>query len=121
MFSAVAHRAGIATLEIYERDNVLEHINKMGQRLIDGITKAGHAAGHEDVLLSGPATMPVFLFKNDVKAKRARMFGQQAALRGAIFHPTLNWFLCYAHKENDIDEAISIAAEAFKHTPVSFD
>jgi glutamate-1-semialdehyde aminotransferase len=49
------------------------------------------------------------------------MFGQQAALRGAIFHPTLNWFLSYAHKESDIDEAISIAAEAFRHTPLTID
>jgi glutamate-1-semialdehyde 2,1-aminomutase len=117
MFSAVAHQAGIKSLEIYERDNVLDHINIMGRRLVDGLTEAGRAAGHEDVLLSGPVTMPVFLFKNDIKAKRARTFGQQAALRGAIFHPTLNWFLCYAHKEKDIDEAISIAAEAFRHTP----
>ena len=119
MFSAVAHKAGIAALEIYERDNVLDHLYKMGRRLVDGLSKAGRAAGHEDVLLSGPVTMPVFMFKNDVKAKRARVFGQQAALRGAIFHPTLNWFLSYAHKEKDIDEAIEIATEAFKHTPLS--
>ena len=121
MFSAVAHRAGITALEIYKRDDVLTHLTAMGQKLVDGLTEAGRAAGHEDVLLSGPVTMPMFLFTNDVRAKRARRFGQQAALRGAIFHPTLNWFLCYAHKESDIDEAIDIATDAFNNTPTNLD
>jgi len=117
MFSAVAHRAGLATLAIYQRDNVLDHLYAMGTRLVEGLTEAGRAAGHEDILLSGPTTMPMFLFTDDVRAKRAKMFARQAALRGAIFHPTLNWFICHAHQESDIDEAIEIAAEAFQHTP----
>lgn len=117
MFSAVAHRAGIAVLDIYERGNVLTHLNAMGARLIQGLTAAGREHGHEDVLLSGPPTMPTFLFRNDDKAKRARIFAHEASLRGAIFHPTLNWFLCFAHKDSDIDEAIAIGAEAFKRTP----
>lgn len=117
MFSAVAHRVGIAVLDIYERDDALTHMQRMGQRLIEGLTQAGRAAGHDDVLLSGPPTMPTFMFRNDVKAKRARTFAREAALRGAVFHPTLNWFLSFAHKAGDIDEAISIGAEAFKLTP----
>jgi len=119
MFSAVAHRAGLAVLDIYERDDVLGHIQRMGQRLVTGLIRAGQAAGHDDVLLSGPVTMPTFLFGDDVKAKRARTFARAAALGGAIFHPTLNWFLCHAHKEADIDEAIDIAAKAFAQTPVT--
>jgi len=117
MFSAVAHRVGIAVLDIYERDDALSHMQHMGERLIEGLTRAGRAAGHDDVLLSGPPTMPTFMFRNDVKAKRARTFAREAALRGAVFHPTLNWFLSFAHKADDIDEAISIGAEAFKLTP----
>ncbi len=118
MFSAVAHRAGIAMLDIYERNDVLAHLQAMGKRLVDGLTEAGKETGHEDVVLSGPVTMPMFLFMNDERAKRARTFSQQASLRGAIFHPTLNWFLCLAHQPEDIDEAIEIGREAFKNTPV---
>ena len=36
MFSAVAHRVGIAVLDIYERDDALSHMQDMGQRLIEG-------------------------------------------------------------------------------------
>ena len=119
MFSAVAHRAGIAVLDIFERENVFPHLVSMGRRLTEGLTAAGLSAGHEDVLLTGPPTMPTLLFTNDVKAKRARTFAREASLRGAIFHPTLNWFLCHAHQEADIDEAIAIGAEAFRHTPAN--
>lgn len=121
MFSAVAHRVGIAVLDVYERDAVFNHLQAMGKRLVDGLTRVGREQGHEDILLSGPETMPMFLLQNDVRAKRARIFAREAALRGAIFHPTLNWFLCHAHKEADIDEAISIGEEAFRHTPRSID
>jgi glutamate-1-semialdehyde 2,1-aminomutase len=119
MFSSVAFAAGIATIDIYERDNVFDHITAMGQQLVDGITKVGLEAGHEDILMSGPPTMPNLLFKNDQKAKRARAFGGLSSRYGAIFHPTLNWFLCYAHKQADIEEAIDIARRAFEQTPTS--
>lgn len=117
MFSAVAFRAGIATLDIYERENVFDHIVEMGTRLAEGVERVGKEAGHEDVVMSGPPTMPTFLFRNDAKAKRARVFARRAAQLGAIFHPTLNWFVSYAHKQADIDEAIGIAEEAFASTP----
>jgi len=45
------------------------------------------------------------------------MFARHAADRGAIFHPVLNWFLSAAHTDADIDEAIDIAADAFRVTP----
>ena len=117
MFSAVAYRAGIATLDIYEREHVFAHLQAMGERLVAGIERVGREAGHEDVLLSGPVTMPTFLFTADEKAKRARVFARHAARLGAIFHPTLNWFLSYAHKAADIDEAVDIARRAFAETP----
>ena len=104
-------------LDIYERDDALTHMRTMGKRLVDGLSEAGRVAGHEDVVLSGPVTMPMFLFLNDERAKRARIFAQQASLGGAIFHPTLNWFLCLAHQPEDIDEAIEIGRDAFKNTP----
>jgi glutamate-1-semialdehyde 2,1-aminomutase len=117
MFSAVAYRAGIATLDIYQRDEVFTHMVTMGQRLKDGFIEAAAATGHE-INYCGPVTMPTFLFNNDPKAKRARQFARHAARNGAIFHPTLNWFLSGAHTHADIDEAINIAKIAFTQTPV---
>jgi glutamate-1-semialdehyde 2,1-aminomutase len=117
MFSAVAYRAGIATLDIYERDNVFAHMEAMGQQLKNGFIEAAASSGHE-INFCGPVTMPTFLFKNDPNAKRARQFARHAARSGAIFHPTLNWFLSGAHTPADIDEAINIAKIAFTETSV---
>lgn len=119
MFSSVAFCAGIATLDIYERDNVFPHLSAMGTKLVEGITQAAVAAGHHDLVMSGPPTMPTLLFSKDVKAKRARTFAANASRLGAIFHPLLNWFICFAHQEADIDEAISIAALALRDTPTN--
>jgi glutamate-1-semialdehyde 2,1-aminomutase len=119
MFSSVAFRAGIATLDIYERDHVFDHLWAMGTKLVDGINQAAMATGHLDLVMSGPPTMPTLLFSNDVKAKRARTFAANASRLGAIFHPLLNWFISYAHKEADIDEAIDIAERALRETPTN--
>ena len=118
MFSSVAYAAGIATLDVYERENVFEHMQAMGQKLVDGILQAARKCGHDDLILSGPSTMPTLLFQNDRKAKRAKVFAGHAARLGAIFHPRLNWFLSYAHKPSDIEEAIAIARDALAATPV---
>ncbi|MEM1434150.1 MAG: aminotransferase class III-fold pyridoxal phosphate-dependent enzyme [Pseudomonadota bacterium] len=117
VFSAVAYRAGITTLDVYERDRVFDHLEAMGTRLTEGLTAAAQATGHR-ISISGPPTMPTLLFANDPKAATARRFAREAALRGAIFHPLLNWFLSAAHREADIDEAIGIAAAAFAATPL---
>jgi glutamate-1-semialdehyde 2,1-aminomutase len=116
MFSPVAYQAGMKTLEIYERDNVYEQIAANGKRLCDGISQVGQEAGHE-IGMSGPETMPTMLFNGERKGQRARHFAREASLRGAIFHPSLNWFLSAAHSTADIDEAIDIARQSFAVTP----
>jgi glutamate-1-semialdehyde aminotransferase len=88
----------------------------MGERLRDGIARAAAATGHR-ISYTGPVTMPTLLFENDPDIARLRLFAREAAERGAIFHPSLNWNLGAAHKPDDIDEAIAIAAEAFAATP----
>ena len=62
----------------------------------------------------GPPTMPTLLFENDPQIETGRRFSREAALRGALFHPNLNWFLNAAHDDAAIDEAVEIADEAFR-------
>ena len=62
----------------------------------------------------GPPAMPALLFENDPQLETGRRFSREAALRGALFHPNLNWFLNAAHDDAAIDEAVEIADEAFR-------
>jgi len=118
MFEAPPMRAAMKVLEIYDRDGVFEHISAAGERLARGIAAAASAAGHL-IGYSGPATMPTLLFTDDASGERQRRFAREAAGLGAIFHPSLNWNLSAAHRDADIDEAIAIASEAFRRTPVN--
>lgn len=116
MFEAPPMAAAIATLDIYERDNVHDHITAVGERLCEGIVRAGTQAGH-DITMSGPSTMPTLLFADDPKSLRVRAFSRAAAEEGVILHPFLNWNLSAAHSPDDVDSAIAVAATAFAATP----
>ncbi len=117
MFEAPPMHAAMATLAIYDRDQVFAHLTAMGQRLKAGIVEAAAKAGHT-VSYTGPPTMPTLLFDGDANFEIGRRFSREAAGRGAILHPLLNWNLSAAHTEADIDETIEIATEALAATPI---
>ncbi|MGI9432630.1 MAG: aminotransferase class III-fold pyridoxal phosphate-dependent enzyme, partial [Myxococcota bacterium] len=92
MFTAVAQRAALATLEVYDRDGVFDLLESAGTRLCAGLEGAAADAGHS-VRLSGPPTMPSLRFLGDDGLRRGQHFSREAAQRGALFHPLLNWFV----------------------------
>jgi glutamate-1-semialdehyde 2,1-aminomutase len=116
-FTATALRAAEATLKVYERDAAFASLWRAGERLRAGILAAAKKTGHR-IRYSGPASMPTLLFDDDPRLLRGRQFSREAALRGALFHPNLNWFLNAAHDDRAIDEAIQIAEAAFAATPI---
>ncbi|MEE4361706.1 MAG: aminotransferase class III-fold pyridoxal phosphate-dependent enzyme [Pseudomonadales bacterium] len=116
-FGATACAAGIATLDVYARDQALARMERAGARLVDGLRRAAEAAGH-GVEISGPATMPTLRFEGESSFSRGQCFVREAARRGVLFHPALNWFLSAAHDDAVIDEAIAVAADAFARTPL---
>jgi glutamate-1-semialdehyde 2,1-aminomutase len=115
VFEAPPMCAALATLTVYERDDVFAHISRVGQRLKEGILAAAEKAGHR-ISMTGPVTMPTLLFEDDPEFTRLLSFASHSAHLGAIFHPAVNWNLSLAHQDADIDEAISIAEEAFRST-----
>ncbi len=119
MFEAPPMHAAMATLTIYDRDHAFAHMSRMGERLRAGIVGAAATAGHH-ISYSGPTTMPTLLFVGDDDDRTiGRRFSREAAERGALLHPLLNWNLSAAHTEVDIDETIQIVAEAMAATPTA--
>jgi glutamate-1-semialdehyde 2,1-aminomutase len=101
----VAMAAGVATLNLLERQDGPEHMRRMGQRLRDGIARQAERHG---VALrnSGPPQMPLILFDDDADYRKGYRFTQEALARGVYLHPKHNMFLSLAHTEADIDQAL---------------
>lgn len=112
LFGAICFKAAIATLDVYERDNAFVMMERSGQRLVNGFRAAAERYG-QDISISGPVTNPTVLYENDPDSHQMERFCHEAARRGALFHPRINWFLSAAHDEAVIDEALGIVNESF--------
>ena len=119
-FEAVPMSAAVATIDVYERDSAFGAIDRAARRLRAGISGAAATTGHE-LAYTGPPATPSIVFADDPRSRVARRFAAEAAHRGALFHPTLNWFVNAAHDDAAIDEAIDIATAALAATPPAAD
>lgn len=116
---AASMAASLKTLEIFQRDNSIAHITRMGQRLRNGL--AAQAKTHGQVLhQTGPVQMPQILFENDKDVERGRLFTLETLRGGAYLHPQHNMFLSTAHTEADIDKALQATDSAMAAVRRSF-
>jgi glutamate-1-semialdehyde 2,1-aminomutase len=108
----VAMAAGLATLDVIEANDLVSHVQHVGQRFRDGI--AAQAASHGvPVRQSGPAALPLILFEDDAAFEKGFVFTAEALRRGVYLHPKHNMFLSLAHTDEDIDEALQATDSAF--------
>ena len=57
--------------------------------------------------------MPFPWFQEDENLYLLQEFCSYCCERGVFFHPHHNWFLCGAHDECAIDDALDVASTAF--------
>jgi glutamate-1-semialdehyde aminotransferase len=117
--------AALKTIEILERDNVLDKIWEKGGRFLKKVQDLinQYNVGAE---LSGVAPMFFITFKRDkAETHRARRddFYTQLIRRGIFFTPHHHGYICYRHTEQDldstaqaIDEALAYLNEKYKVT-----
>lgn len=104
--------ASLACLEEMERLGGVERLEALGTRLARGLEEGGRAEGF-GAKVSGPPAIPFLTFDEDPDLYLNQRFGAAMARRGVWVHPHHNWFLSLAHREEDIDEALGAAREAF--------
>ena len=110
--SSIAMAAGVATLRVLRRGDAIPTMQRLGQKLRDGL--AAGAQRHGLMLRqTGPVQMPMVLFDDDPDFTRAEAFCNAALARGAYFHPRHNMFLCAAHTDNDVETALNAAEAGF--------
>ncbi|MGR3176900.1 MAG: aspartate aminotransferase family protein [Candidatus Anammoxibacter sp.] len=112
--NSLSYVASLKTIEILERDNVLEKIWKNGALFCEKVKKVidKYDVGAE---LSGIAPMFFITFKKDEQKtyKKRRMdFYAQLIRRGIFMHPYHHGYIAYRHTENDLDETVNAIDEA---------
>jgi glutamate-1-semialdehyde aminotransferase len=109
--------AALKTLEILERDKVLDNIWEKGGRFLRKLQELinKYDVGAE---LTGVAPMFYITFKKDeADTYRARrdMFYTQLIRRGIFLHPHHHGYICYRHTEQDLDTAAKAIDEALAY------
>jgi glutamate-1-semialdehyde 2,1-aminomutase len=106
-----AMAAGLATLEIMEREDSLAQMREWGTRFQEGIAAAAAARGLE-VVVTGPPTMPYARFAADADDRALNdVFTAACGKHGLYLHPRHNWFVSAAMDDRDLDQAL-VAVEA---------
>jgi glutamate-1-semialdehyde 2,1-aminomutase len=105
--------AALATLDVLDAGDAVNHMGRMGDRLRSGLAKqaASHGVG---IRQTGPSQMPQVLFDDDADFAKGFRFTSEALRRGVYLHPKHNMFLSLAHTEDDIDRALEATEEAMR-------
>ena len=111
--NAVPMAAALATLDVLERDDVPAHLARVGAYLREGMQRLAAKHG-TPIRYTGADAMPFMTFADERNFFRSQTFCREAIRRGVFFHPHHNWFLCAAHTEKDIDEALAVSDAAFE-------
>jgi glutamate-1-semialdehyde 2,1-aminomutase len=102
-----AMAAGLATLELMEREDSLGKMRDWGTKFQEGLAAA---AGEHDLAISvtGPPTMPFARFEADDENRTFNdIFAAECGKHGLYLHPRHNWFVSAAMDERDLDQALA--------------
>jgi glutamate-1-semialdehyde 2,1-aminomutase len=104
-YGAVSMAASIAAIAKMKAVGAIDIMQRMGQRLRDGVEAQAKAHGVK-LEQSGPVQMPVILFDDDAERKKGWLFCTEALKRGVYLHATHTMFLSAAHTTADIDRTL---------------
>jgi glutamate-1-semialdehyde aminotransferase len=107
--------AALKTIEIMERENVIEEVWRKGQIYLDGC-KALIEKYDIPATVTGIAPMSFITFDkvDDVYKERRKKFYTETIRRGLFIQPYHHGYIAYRHTEEDIQKALDAIEEAFK-------
>ena len=124
--NVAATAAADATLEVLESTDALKAIEQRGARLKEGLSSILSEAAMEHVMMGPPAMFSFLLGPSQAPTDYRgcldsdfglyRYLGRAMRERGVeyVHDPLEPWFLCEAHSDKDVDEALNAFSEAVK-------
>ncbi|MFX0039480.1 MAG: aspartate aminotransferase family protein [Candidatus Heimdallarchaeota archaeon] len=116
--NSLAQIASLKTIEILEREKVLDNIRRKGDHFAKRIKESINDSGIP-CIYSGEPWMPYITFtpdKNLLYRKLREEFYRQLIRRGVFLQPFHHGYICYRHSDEDIDFAANMIDEALKET-----
>lgn len=114
--NSIAMAAAVATINRLRRDNLIPHLWKIGQGLLDGLNSLARDTGVEAEAI-GVAPMPYMVFTYadpEVRETARYLFYRETTRRGVLLHPGHHWFVSAAHTDSDLAHTLEVSGEAFQ-------
>lgn len=115
--NSIAFAAALKTLEILERDNVLDIIKKKGDEFNASMKKVFDKYD-VDISLSKVPQMPYVVFNKDqdgLYKKRRNDFYTQLIRRKVFLQPYHHGYICYRHTKEELDYTINAIDESMQY------
>jgi len=109
----VALAAARATLEVFEREVVCDHLHRVGTRLLHGLHRLQRR--HPDTV-AGVAGMAEMCFLHYATEDLSRAVAVGCAKRGLLFKRTAYNFVSLAHDEGAVDRALEVLDDVLGET-----
>ncbi|MBM3268482.1 MAG: aminotransferase class III-fold pyridoxal phosphate-dependent enzyme [Candidatus Sericytochromatia bacterium] len=106
--------AALKTIEILERDRVLDVIRERGEKFLARL-EALVAKSGVPAHVSGVPQMPFITFPEDpakLYRQRRTTFYTEIIRRGVFLQPYHHGYICYRHTDADLDQAVRAVEEA---------
>ncbi|MGC8867186.1 MAG: aspartate aminotransferase family protein [Elusimicrobiales bacterium] len=116
--NSLAMVAALKTIEIMERDNILDEVKRKGE-IFANIVNNYLLKRDFPVEFSGAPLMPYITFKKDPqeKYKKYRVeFYTQLIRRKVFLQPYHHGYVCYRHSDKDMRYAASMVCESLEET-----
>lgn len=114
--NSLSQVASLKTIEILERNNVLENIRKKGDKFANQVVDSIKDIGVPCKFTGGP-WMPYITFDPDsnyLYRKLREEFYKQLIRRKVFLQPYHHGYICYRHNSEDLDYAASMIAESLE-------
>ncbi|MFP6854549.1 MAG: aminotransferase class III-fold pyridoxal phosphate-dependent enzyme [Opitutales bacterium] len=108
---AVSMAAALKCLQIAKERKVVKEMDRLGRLFGDGLETQSREVGIP-LVVTGPSAMPFPWFEEDENLYLLQRFCGLSAENGLFLHPHHNWFLCGAHGDGEIEEALAITGPA---------
>lgn len=115
--------AGLATLQVLEREQGCEKMEALGSELIEGLTAIGSRLGIP-LQVIGPPSFPEPIFGEvqvidqqtylECNRQAAAAFGLELIRQGVYARPGGRWFLSVAHERRHVEQLLDACTNALK-------